>query len=287
MQPQLSPTRNPSSVPVRHGQAPWIESDLLRLDPDGPLDHLLQGFESAYRHKRPEQEIIIGNRQTTVKELMAEEREQKIANLRETIRRAHANEAARREHAHQKVKTEADDSAGRPRAELIAALSTYESWTAQYREAEKVLTEARQTKADLSTSEAPIAALKKSLVDAEAGVQAGEIKFEQIKSQGRELARALSAALAPAQREFGYRLAKERGARLGANLATLQSLRFDPAALQRAEIYGLEKLAGCFQNVTRLEQIDYRPYNAHPSIQAHELLEAFERLKVELSESTK
>jgi hypothetical protein len=237
--------------------------------------------------KRPEQRIILGNREATVAELMKEEREGKIAKLRESIRRAHANEAARREHAHQRAKAEADDSAGRPRAELVSRLTAYETWTAQYREAEKVLTEARQQKSDLNTSEAPIASLKKSLIDAEASVQAGEIKFEQIKSQGRELARALSAALAPAQREFGYRLGKERGARLSTNLATLQKLGFDTAALQRAEIYGLDRLAGCFQNVTRLEQIEYRPYNTHPSIQVHELLEAFERLDAELSESTK
>jgi len=282
MEPQFSQTVV-SSRPVRHGTRPfWTEEELLQFDPDGPLDHLLQGFESAYRYKRPEATIIYGNREVTVAQLMKEEREGKIAKLRESIRRAHANEAARRERAQAVAKAEADAQAGRPRAELVTALATYETWTARYREAEKVLTEARQTKADLATSEAPIAALKKSLIDAEASVQAGEIKFEQIKSQGRELARTLSAALAPAQREFGYRIAKERGARLQTNLAALQKLGFDTTASQRAEIYGLDRLAGCFQNVTRLEQIEYRPYNTHPSIQAHELLEAFERLDAEL-----
>jgi hypothetical protein len=48
---------------------PHTEADLLQLDPDGPLDRL-QGFESAYRYKRPEQEIIIGTRQATVAQLM-------------------------------------------------------------------------------------------------------------------------------------------------------------------------------------------------------------------------
>jgi hypothetical protein len=218
---------------------------------------------------------------------MKEEREQKIANLRESIRRAHANQAKRRESAQAAAKAEADNRAGRPRAELVVALAAYESWLVQYRDAEKVLAEARQTKSDLNTSEATIAALKKALVDAEASVQASEIRFEQIKINGREPAQRLQAALSPAGREFGYRLAKERGSRLEANLATLQKLGFDTTALQRAEIYSLEKLAGCFQNVTRLEQIEYRPYSTHPSIQARELLEAFDRLDAELSQSTK
>jgi len=282
MEPQFS-QNVVSSRPVRHGTRPfWTEEELLQFDPDGPLDHPLQGFESAYRYKRPEATIIYGNREVTVAQLMKEEWEGKIAKLRESIRRAHANEAARRERAQAVAKAEADDRAGRSRAELVAALVAYEEWAKAYREAERVLTEARQTKADLTTSEAPIATRKKSLVDADAGVQAAEIRFEQIKAQGHEPTQRLVNALSPAAREFAYRMAKEQGTRLQANLARLRELRLDPAALQRAEIYGLEKVAECFQNVTRLRAIEYRPYNAHPSVQAREVLNAFDQLEAEL-----
>jgi hypothetical protein len=285
MYPQITPTVPPSRMPTRHGQAPWTESDLLRLDPNGPLDHLLQGFESAYRMKRPEQRIILGHREATVAELMKEEREEKLAKLRESIRQAHANQAKRREQAQAAAKAEADARAGRPRAELVEALAAYETWTRQYWEAERLLTEAREQKTKLSNSDAPIATLEKTVLDAGATIEAAQIRFDQIKAQGREPTQRLKDALGPAQGEFSLRLSIERGSRIKANLATLQKLGFDSAALQRAEVYQLDRLAACFQNVTRLGAVEYRSYGGHPTAQAHELLAVFDRLDTELSSS--
>jgi hypothetical protein len=232
--------------------------------------------------KRPEQRIILGHREAAVAELMKEEREEKLAKFRDRIRQAHANQAMRREQAQAAAKGEADARAGKPRAELVEALAAYELWATHYREAERVLTEAREQKANLSNSDAPIATLKKTLLDAGVAIGAAEIRFDQIKAQGREPTQRLKDALSPAQCEFSLRLSIERGSGIKTNLATLG---FDSAALQRTEIYQLDRLAACFQNVTRLERIEHRSYGGHPTSQAHELLAVFDRLDTELSSS--
>jgi hypothetical protein len=267
--------------PVVHGMRRWTDEELINLDPDGPLDHLLVGFESAYRMKRPENRIFVGTRETTVAELMREEREEKIGKFRQRIRELQAARAAAKESAD----FQAIAVQGKHRIALSDALEVYQGWASQLREANLAFAQAQQQKSDLRSSEAPIATLKKSLVDAEASTEANRIRLEQIQAREPEFLRPLEDALTRAQQEFSFRKGKEYTKLLAANRAILQSMPWDRRALERQQIYNVDGLASCFLNVTRLDTIGRDSFASHPADRARELLKAFKELEAEIGQT--
>jgi hypothetical protein len=272
----------PRQEPVVHGMRKWTDDELLALDPDGPLDHLLIGFESAYRMIRPEKTIIIGSREMTVIEAMRIEREEKIGRFRQLIRELQAARAAARAAVEESADLKAAAVQGKHRVALTDALEVYQEWASQMREANLALAQAQQQKSDLRSSEASIATLKKSLVDAEASIEANRIRLEQIQAQEPEFLRPLEDALTPAQQEFSFRKGNEYTRRLAANRAILQGMPWDPRALEKQQIYNVDALASCFLNVTRLEAIGRDSFASHPADRARELLEAFKELEAEI-----
>ena len=272
----------PRQEPVVHGMRKWTDDELLALDPDGPLDHLLIGFESAYRMIRPEKTIIIGSREMTVIEAMRIEREEKIGKFRQRIRELQAARAAARATVEESADLKAAAVQGKHRVALTDALEVYQEWASQMREANLALAQAQQQKSDLRSSEASIATLKKSLVDAEASIEANRIRLEQIQAQEPEFLRPLEDVLTRAQQEFSFRKGNEYTRRLAANRAILQGMPWDRRALERQQIYNVDALASCFLNVTRLEVIGRDSFASHPADRARELLEAFKELEAEI-----
>jgi hypothetical protein len=272
----------PRQEPVVHGMRKWTDDELLALDPDGPLDHLLIGFESAYRMIRPEKTIIIGSREMTVIEAMRIEREEKIGRFRQLIRELQAARAAARAAVEESADLKAAAVQGKHRVALTDALEVYQEWASQMREANLALAQAQQQKSDLRSSEASIATLKKSLVDAEASIEANRIRLEQIQAQEPEFLRPLEDVLTRAQQEFSFRKGNEYTRRLAANRAILQGMPWDPRALEKQQIYNVDALASCFLNVTRLEAIGRDSFASHPADRARELLEAFKELEAEI-----
>jgi hypothetical protein len=124
-----------------------------------------------------------------------------------------------------------------------------------------------------------------SLVDAGAAVQAAEIRLEQIRMREAELLAILERAIESALREFGLSCQKERERRITQNLETLRKLDLDESALNRLEIYRLDRLAPCFKNVTRLDRIfeQIRDLYGAASDRARRLLEVFAELDAELT----
>jgi hypothetical protein len=272
----------PRQEPVVHGMRKWTDDELLALDPDGPLDHLLIGFESAYRMIRPEKTIIIGSREMTVIEAMRIEREEKIGRFRQLIRELQAARAAARAAVEESADLKAAAVQGKHRVALTDALEVYQEWASQMREANLALAQAQQQKSDLRSSEASIATLKKSLVDAEASIEANRIRLEQIQAQEPEFLRPLEDVLTRAQQEFSFRKGNEYTRRLAANRAILQGMPWDPRALEKQQVYNVDALASCFLNVTRLEAIGRDSFASHPADRARELLEAFKELEAEI-----
>ncbi len=272
----------PRQEPVVHGMRKWTDDELLALDPDGPLDHLLIGFESAYRMIRPEKTIIIGSREMTVIEAMRIEREEKIGMFRQRIRELQAARAAARAAVEESADLKAAAVQGKHRVALTDALEVYQEWASQMREANLALAQAQQQKSDLRSSEASIATLKKSLVDAEASIEANRIRLEQIQAQEPEFLRPLEEVLTRAQQEFSFRKGNEYTRRLAANRAILQGMPWDRRALEKQQIYNVDALASCFLNVTRLEAIGRDSFASHPADRARELLEAFKELEAEI-----
>ena len=261
----------PRQEPVVHGMRKWTDDELLALDPDGPLDHLLIGFESAYRMIRPEKTIIIGSREMTVIEAMRIEREEKIGMFRQRIRELQAARAAARAAVEESADLKAAAVQGKHRVALTDALEVYQEWASQMREANLALAQAQQQKSDLRSSEASIATLKKSLVDAEASIEANRIRLEQIQAQEPEFLRPLEDVLTRAQQEFSFRKGNEYTRRLAANRAILQGMPWDRRALEKQQIYNVDALASCFLNVTRLEAIGRDSFASHPADRAREL----------------
>ena len=272
----------PRQEPVVHGMRKWTDDELLALDPDGPLDHLLIGFESAYRMIRPEKTIIIGSREMTVIEAMRIEREEKIGMFRQRIRELQAARAAARAAVEESADLKAAAVQGKHRVALTDALEVYQEWASQMREANLALAQAQQQKSDLRSSEASIATLKKSLVDAEASIEANRIRLEQIQAQEPEFLRPLEDVLTRAQQEFSFRKGNEYTRRLAANRAILQGMPWDRRALEKQQIYNVDALASFFLNVTRLEAIGRDSFASHPADRARELLEAFKELEAEI-----
>src|SRR5258708_16345609 len=184
--------------PVVHGMRRWTDEELINLDPDGPLDHLLVGFESAYRMKRPENRIFVGTREATVAELMREEREEKIRKFRQRIRELQAARAAAKESAD----FQAIEVQGKHRIALSDALEVYQGWASQLPEANPAFAQAQQQKSDLRSSEAPIATLKKSLIDAEASTESNRIRLEHIQAKEPEFSRPFDTAQPPPQHKY-------------------------------------------------------------------------------------
>jgi len=221
-----------------------------------------------------------------VAEFAALERERYLQGCRRSIIEAKERraEAAKRRAAESDFLAAARE--GKRRAALTEALNSYQLWTVQLKEATRTLEEARQAKADLSSSEAPLPALKKSLVDAGAAVEAAEIRLNQTNAQEAEPLVALERALRSAQRELALHLGKERARRIDKNLETLRKLDFDQTALNLRDIYNFERLAPCFKNIVRLDAIveASRDQYGHATDRARVLLEVFGRLDAEIDQ---
>jgi hypothetical protein len=260
------------------------EADLLRYDPEGDITELLIGWESSYRYDNPEKRKFIGGREITVAELIKEERADYEHRLREKIRQVHTQQAQALESQRKAEQAAQDAWAGKPRAELGQALVAYDVWVLKNQEAERILSEAHTKKSDLTASQAPLGQLKKALADANAEIEAAEIRLGQIRTEGQPVKARLETALGPAGAELLLRRNKEQEKRTDAALNILQTVRFDSDALDRQlRIYDLRRLAACAASVTRLEGIRFDGYRSDIRTQARDLLSLFEKLDTELS----
>lgn len=176
---------------------------------------------------------------------------------------------------------------GKHRAALAEALNNYEVWAVQLKEATRTLEEAQTAKADLSSSEAPLPALKKSIANAAALVEAAKVRLGEVQAQEAEPLARLKQAVTNASRELSLHQHKERARRVARNVETLRSLGFKQAALNMQHVYDLERLAPCFKNITRLDAIaeQSRDQYGHPTDRARCLLESFGRLDAEFSKT--